>query len=300
MTLRDLVQQGTAALAQLYPSEEVKGLLRRLLEEVCGLPWYKTVTEPEEEIPTAEEERLQAMLSRLSTGEPLQYILGWTEFCGRRFQVAPGVLIPRPETEYLLRLVEDRLREDGITRPTVLDLCTGSGCIAWTLALDLDGANVTALDISDEALAIAGSQNPLSVELSEDRPVPAKILRRPAFLKADVLNPASREDFSADFDLIISNPPYVMDREKASMKANVLEHEPHLALFVPDEDPLVFYRAIAFWAMSCLKEGGLLAVEINEALGQETAALFEDAGLTGVQIHEDLFGKPRFVTASRR
>ena len=303
MQLRALVTSALPQLQQVYPADEAKAMLKRLLEDVCGLPWHLTVIEPEKDIPDTRANAVDQMVRRLCAGEPLQYVIGWTVFCGRRFNVAPGVLIPRPETESLCQLVEMYAHGDSLTppvhHPKILDLCTGSGCIAWTLSLDLKGASVTALDISPEALAIASSQNPLEVELSEDRPVPAKILRRPAFLKADVLDPTTMEDFSDDFDFIVSNPPYVMNREKALMRANVLEHEPHLALFVPDEDPLLFYRAIADWAMHCLRPGGRVLVEINEALGPETAACFTAAGLQDAQVVNDLFDKARFVTARR-
>ena len=303
MQLRSFVNSALPQLQQIYPAEEAKALLKRLLEDVCAIPWHLTVIEPEKEIPEAQADELEPMLGRLCAGEPLQYVIGWTEFCGRRFHVAPGVLIPRPETESLCALVESRVHGTGpdtpVHHPKILDLCTGSGCIAWTLALDLKGASVTAIDISPDALAIARAQNPLEVELSEDRPVPAKILRRPAFLQADILDPESMEDFSTDFDFIVSNPPYVMDREKALMRANVLEHEPHLALFVPDEDPLRFYRAIAGWAMRCLKPGGSVLVEINEALGPETAACFTASGLREAKVINDLLDKARFVTARR-
>ena len=213
---------------------------------------------------------------------PLQHLTGVQEFMGLEFQVNEHVLIPRQDTEIL---VEEVLRQlhDGMR---ILDMCTGSGCIAWTLALELPGAEVTAVDISDDALKVASGQV-FSEEISRTEAL------RPDFIKADVLDAPLTE--LGRFDVLTSNPPYVMESEKALMRRNVLEHEPHLALFVTDEDPLVFYRAVARWASVLLKPDGFAIVEINEALGSETASVFADAGMTQVRIVEDLAGKERFV-----
>lgn len=178
----------------------------------------------------------------------------------------------------------------------ILDLCTGSGCIAWTLALEMPGAEVTAVDISDGALAVASTQ-----DFSEEM---ARIgACTPIFLKADVLSsppplchPERCEgSFNDRYDIIVSNPPYVMDKEKALMRPNVLEHEPHLALFVSDEDPLIFYRAVARWASVLLRPEGFGIVEINEALGAQTAAVFRDTGFSHAEVLQDLTGRDRFV-----
>jgi release factor glutamine methyltransferase len=168
----------------------------------------------------------------------------------------------------------------------LLDMCTGSGCIAWTLALEMPGTEVTAVDISDGALAVASTQD-FAEEMSRTGAC------APKFLKADVL---SHPDSSfCQFDIIVSNPPYVMDKEKALMRANVLDHEPHLALFVPDDDPLLFYRAVADWAYVLLAQDGLGLVEINEALGKETAAVFLERGFGSAEVIRDLSGRDRFV-----
>ena len=182
----------------------------------------------------------------------------------------------------------------------ILDLCTGSGCIAWTLALEMPGAEVTAVDISDGALGVASSQD-FADEMARTG------AHAPTFIKADVL--AGPDSFSHPeriegsslplYDIIVSNPPYVMDKEKALMRSNVLDHEPHLALFVSDDDPLVFYRAIADWALTVLKPGGYGVVEINEALGFQTADLFREAGLRDVRIVRDLSDHDRFVSFRR-
>jgi release factor glutamine methyltransferase len=164
----------------------------------------------------------------------------------------------------------------------IIDLCTGSGCIAWTLAAEIPGAEVTGVDISPEALTVARGQQ-------------VACHRAPSFVQADILQdpPASLPE--ASFDLLTANPPYVMDRERAAMRPNVLEHEPALALFVPDEDPLVFYRAVARWARTLLRPGGWGYAEINALLGPETAAVFRDAGFSGVSLLQDLGGASRFV-----
>lgn len=174
----------------------------------------------------------------------------------------------------------------------ILDLCTGSGCIAWTLALEISGSEVTAVDISDGALAVASSQD-FSEEIARTSAV------SPVFMKADVLAGPSVSGLSGRYDILVSNPPYVMDKEKTLMRPNVLDHEPHLALFVSDDDPLEFYRAIAGWALAVLKQDGYGIVEINEALGLQTADLFRDAGLRDVRIIKDLSDRDRFVSFRR-
>lgn len=168
-------------------------------------------------------------------------------------------------------------------------MCTGSGCIAWTLALELPGAQVTAVDLSDGALGVASSQ-----DFREELRSGAKA---PVFLKADILEPPPSD--LGKFDIIVSNPPYVMESEKAMMRSNVLEHEPEMALFVPDEDPLVFYRAVARWAKSLLREDGFLMVEINEALGEETAEVFRREGFPDAKVVKDLSDRDRFVSATK-
>ena len=282
MLLSQFIRSGSAALEALYPPREARSLVERLVEELQGVKAYETVLEPGLEVSPEVEEGL----ARLLRGEPLQYVTGVQEFYGRRFHVAPGVLIPRPETEILVReACVHALQLDG---PRVLDLCTGSGCIAWSIFMEVPGAIVTAVDISDDALAIACTQNEAVPSGSRNQ--------NPLFLKADVL---AEEAFpGGPFDIIVANPPYIRESERAAMHRNVLEHEPALALFVSDEDPLLFYRAIAGHAGRQLAPGGWGMVEINEALGRKTAAVFEAAGLRGVQIIPDYFGRDRFVSFS--
>lgn len=276
MLLSQFIRESTSALGALYGPREAAGIVSRLCGELLGVSSYAHIVEPGLEVSAEALPLLQGAMERLCGGEPLQYVTGVQEFCGRRFKVRPGVLIPRPETEELVATAAERLRGGG----RVLDLCTGSGCIAWSLALDCPEAKVTGVDISDEALAVAREQ------FSADGPT---------FVKQDVLEvPESFE--GAPFDVITANPPYIRESEKALMHTNVLEFEPSLALFVPDSDPLVFYRAIALWAARFLAPGGFGIVEINEALGAECAALFENAGLANVKIQRDFRQKERFVS----
>ena len=295
MLLADFIRQGTEALAALYPEPEARSMMLLLCEERLGVSRHAYLTDPLQEIPMAS---MKADLARLCAGEPLQYVLGYADFYGRRFNVSPAVLIPRPETEFLCHTIlaaapapssSQGNREyapwsesEAAAPVQIIDLCTGSGCIAWTLAAEIPGAEVTGVDISEEALAIARGQQ-------------VACHRAPSFVQADILQdpPASLPE--ASFDLLTANPPYVMDRERAAMRPNVLEHEPALALFVPNEDPLVFYRAVARWARTLLRPGGWGYAEINALLGPETAAVFRDAGFSGVSLLQDLGGASRFV-----
>ncbi|MCR5325302.1 MAG: peptide chain release factor N(5)-glutamine methyltransferase [Bacteroidales bacterium] len=277
MLLSQFIRESTTALEALYPPQEAKSLVVRLAGELLGVSSYAHIVEPGLEVPEGRIPELRAAMERLLAGEPLQYVLGWQEFCGRRFRVSPAVLIPRPETEQLVAEAEKYVRAGH----RVLDLCTGSGCIAWSLALDVPGSIVTGVDISKEALEVARGQFPEGVK----------------FIEADVLQVP--ESFpGAPFGCIVANPPYIRESEKAFMHRNVLENEPGLALFVPDDDPLRFYRAIAEWARRFLAPGGLCIVEINEGLGTETAALFDGLGSTSVI--RDFFSKERFVRVEKR
>lgn len=287
MLLTEFIRESVPALEKLYPSPEARGLVLMLCEERLGVRSYTHIVEPLFEIPEPELPGLKADMSRLAAGEPIQYVLGYTEFCGRKFKVGPSVLIPRPETG---QLVDESLKLlAAMGRPAkVLDLCTGSGCIAWSVALGAPGVSVTAADISEPALALARSQ-------FEDVPSGANA---PEFVCSDLLGGC--REICGRFDLLLSNPPYVMEKEKAAMRCNVLEHEPGIALFVPDDDPLLFYRALASVSLRLLDSSGTGIVEINEALGPETAAVFETAGYKKTEILRDIFGKDRFVRFSSR
>ena len=307
MLLSDFIRRGTARLETLYPSPEARGLVLMLCEERLGVTRYTHIVEPETAVPPACEAELSADLDRLCAGEPIQYVLGVAEFCGHRFAVGPGVLVPRPETEMLVAEAVRALREMDLDRaPRVLDLCTGSGCIAWSIALEIHDAQVIGVDLSETALCYAGNQFAGEQQVAPDerfrseartdsfaRPGQA-CWRRPQFLQADVLDTEQAFE-GGPFDLIVCNPPYVLERERAQMRPNVLDWEPGTALFVPDDDPLRFYRAIARWAQRFLRPGGAGLVEINETLGPETAAVFTAAGFKNVQILPDFAKKDRFI-----
>lgn len=291
MKLTELIKQGTSAISRLYPEREAREMVLAYLCHTLGITRHTHLVEPSYEVAADRMDRIMGDISRMASGEPLQYVVGQASFYGRDFHVTPSVLIPRPETELLCRLALDFVKaSSGSLR--ILDLCTGSGCIAWTMALEMPGAEVTAVDISEGALKVASSQD-FADEIRRTGAV------APHFVKADVLSDDLPAMLSGRYDLILSNPPYVMDKEKALMRTNVLDHEPHLALFVPDDDPLVFYRAIASHAAVLLSDSGVCMVEINEALGPETASLFTAAGFTDVRIVSDLNDRPRFVISRR-
>lgn len=287
MLLTHLIKSGVETLSELYPDQEAGEIVFACLEHFAGTKRHTHIVEPQYEVSEEAVVRVMTAFDRLSAGEPLQYVTGEAYFYGRTFRVTSDTLIPRPETEILCRIALDG---SSCRNPRVLDLCTGSGCIAWTLALELPRAQVTAVDISDGALAVASSQD-FSEEISRTGAV------APAFIKTDVLaGPSSFAD--KKYDLIVSNPPYVMNKEKALMRSNVLDHEPHLALFVSDDDPLIFYRAVAEWASELLSPDGFGVVEINEALGEETAEVFRTKGFAESVVVKDLYEKDRFVRYS--
>jgi release factor glutamine methyltransferase len=287
MLLKDIIYKGIETVSTLYPEREAREMVFAFLEHHLGTKRHTHIMEPAYEVSHEDAETAMSAFARMASGEPLQYVTGKAYFYGREFRVTPDVLIPRPETEVLCR----EILLNAVQPHRILDMCTGSGCIAWTLALEKPGVEVTAVDLSDDALSVAASQD-FQAEMSESKAL------APIFIKADVLkNPPAGLGM---FDLIVSNPPYVMESEKLLMRKNVLEHEPAMALFVPDEDPLVFYRAVSEWASSLLREGGHLMVEINEALGEITADVFRQAGFKDVRIIQDLSGRDRFVAASKK
>lgn len=272
----------------MYPEREAKEMVFAYLESLVGIKRHTHIVEPDYIVPEDKTETAFAAFGRMASGEPLQYVVGKAWFYGRQFRVTPDVLIPRPETEVLVNsVISSVVPVDPKMTPAILDLCTGSGCIAWTLALEMPGARVTAVDISDGALDVASSQD-FAQEMTQTGAL------TPKFLKADVLKDTLTIDGPDKYDIIVSNPPYVMDSEKAMMRVNVLDHEPHLALFVPDDDALKFYKAIAGHASRLLKRGGFGVVEINEALGPQTAEIFNQAGFS-TEILKDLCDKDRFV-----
>ena len=305
MLLSHFIKNSVAALTPLYPEEEARSMVMYYCTEVFGFPVYQYITEPATEVPAELLEVALDDMRRLAASEPLQYVLGYTEFCGRRFAVDERALIPRAETEVLCQEAEKLAGSEPLR---VLDLCTGSGCIAWTLALNLPGAEVVATDLSEGALELADSQ----FRTASGRParLPKGALR-PRFVCADLLDieatvsatlsviPGSDREALPAFDLLTANPPYVMVAEKADMRQNVLGWEPHMAIFAPEEDPLVFHKAIAEVALRVLVPGGRGIVEINSELPDQTTAVFTAAGFEEVRIIPDYFDRPRFVSFRR-
>lgn len=266
-------------LTAVYDEGEARAVAQMVMEVHFGLTMADVLCGR-----MGDEAELLQLQRRLLTGEPVQYVLGLAEFCGRQFHVEPGVLIPRPETEELCRWVIE-VAERGKDRCTILDIGTGSGCIATTLALDLlaQPASVVAWDLSDTALLVA-------------RKNAERLGANVSFVKQDALCPP---DDQACWDIIVSNPPYVCEHEKARMERNVLDYEPAEALFVPDDDPLLFYRNIGHYAARALKHGGSLLFEVNALHGNDTARLMAAMGFGHVETRTDLFGKERFVFASK-
>lgn len=296
MLLTEFLKKGVAALEPLYPTAEAKSIILMLCEEMIGTKSYTHIVEPQYQIDKKGEQPLAEALVRLQAGEPIQYVIGRAEFAGRSFRVTKDVLIPRPETELLVReaiKIAGRIKRMRIpygksAEPVrVLDLCTGSGNIAWSVALGVPGSRVVGVDVSEKALEVARSQN-FSAELKSTGAL------APTFVAADVLDTEQEFNYGS-FDLILSNPPYIMEKEKPQLRRNVLGYEPSEALFVPDDDPLLFYRAIARWSERFLSPEGKALTEINEALGKETADLFRSSGFQEVNLVTDFYDKNRFV-----
>lgn len=271
-----------------------------LCEDRIGAKSYTHLIEPEYAIKDKDLPGLQADLERLSNGEPIQYVLGWTEFCSLRFSVNKDVLIPRPETEILCmeaikfasRLSRMREAYGKQARPVrILDLCTGSGCIAWTIAINVPGAEVVAVDKSEAAINVAKSQN--FTQLIKEKGVV-----EPKFICASILD-EELPGVTGEFDIVVSNPPYVLQSQTQSMRVNVLNYEPSMALFPPNDNPLVFYKAIARWSSVYLSPEGSGITEINEVLGPETKRVFLEGGFPKTEIINDLAKKSRFVLYSR-
>ena len=300
MLLADFIREGTRSLGSLYPESEAHGIVMMLCGALLGTKSYTHIVEPGTVVEPKALAALEAAMGRLRDGEPVQYVLGFAEFCGFRFRVTPDVLIPRQETEQLVReAVEDAARLRRMRSPygrgaapvRVLDLCTGSGCIAWSVALLAPGTEVVGVDVSDAALSIARGQD-FAKELSSRGAVP------PVFVKADVLD--TEQDFPyGPFDMVLSNPPYLTESERPLMHRNVLEHEPGLALFVPGSDPLLFHAAIARWSVRFLEPDGRGLTEINERLGAETQEVFRSSGFPHTLVRKDVFDRNRFVLYSK-
>ena len=266
-------------LTAIYPLTEINSIIEIVFEHVLGFSKTDLLFNAERSFTEVELENLQNILTRLKNNEPVQYVLGRTVFFDLDFNVKPGVLIPRQETEELVDwIIKDAAKAIGLN---VLDVGTGSGCIAISLATNLNQANVSAYDISEIALEIAQSNAKLNkLELN--------------FQKKDILTQQQTTEYQKR-DIIVSNPPYVLEKERNLMEKNVLDFEPKLALFVENDDPLLFYKAIVNYSKLNLKKGGKLYFEINEAYGNEIMKLMTDEGFKDIELRKDLSGKDRMV-----
>ncbi len=272
MTYRELWR----TLEPLYGNGEARAITDYVLDVCFGLSKADILCGAVEEMTAEKTAELNKIFGRLTEGEPVQYVLGRAEFSGRWFNVRPGVLIPRPETEELCAWITADSKASA--SPKVLDIGTGSGCIAITLQLDMPESKVTAWDISADALDVA-RENAQQLGANVN------------FVKLDALN-AKPE---GEWDVIVSNPPYICEKEKKDMAVNVLEHEPHTALFVPDAAPLLFYRAITRLAVQTLSKGGRLYFEINPIYADDTCRMMRAEGMTAVELRSDMYGKQRMA-----
>ena len=323
-------QQLWQSLTPLYDAGEAQAIVRTVLDVKYGMTLTDIIGGKVNELSADEGKKLEEIVYRLQKGEPVQYVLGQADFAGRTFHVEPGVLIPRPETAELCQWIEKDMFEKSIVSSgdssedssgnspqatddarRILDICTGSGCIAITLGLNIPNSEVTGWDISEDALRIAQG----NVEMMEAGNVRIEYQDALALPKAaetdnekmkgnddkEVVKPKgeAKTPSTQKWDLIVSNPPYICEKEKADMEKNVLEHEPSLALFVPDEDPLKFYRAIAEYASSALKSGGALYFEINPIYEKETREMLLKLDFKDIETKEDAFGKKRMMRAMK-
>ena len=285
-------QQFWQSLTPLYDAGEAQAIVRTVLDVEYGMTLTDIICGKVNELSSDEERNLEEIIARLQNGEPVQYVLGEADFAGRTFHVEPGVLIPRPETAELCQWIEEEVSSLETDDPKqILDICTGSGCIAITLGLNIPNSEVTGWDISEDALRIAQG----NVEMLKAGNV------RIEYQDALMLPKAAEAEssLSKGWNIIVSNPPYICEKEKADMEKNVLEHEPSIALFVPDEDPLKFYRAIAEYASSALKSEGALYFEINPIYEKETREMLEELGFKDIETKEDAFGKKRMMKAKK-
>jgi release factor glutamine methyltransferase len=280
-TIKDIKLYLSGELRILYPEPEINALSGIIVKAVLKFPVLYTLALPDTGVTQKQAQQIIRICRELKTGKPLQYILGYTNFYNCTIRVNGDTMIPRPETEELVDLI---IKENRGFTGSILDIGTGSGCIAVALAVNLPGARVTGIDISEGAILKAQENAGLNNV-------------RVSFYRADILN---SDPYSfARTDIIVSNPPYVTESEKRFMARNVLEYEPHTALFVPDADPLVFYNAITSIASAIMTPGGRLYFEINEAMGKQMNLLLESAGFSPVKIISDLNGKERIIKGIR-
>ena len=276
--IKDIIELFRQELTSVYSEKETESILFLVLHHVIGFSRTESVLRKEELLEEITRKKLFTILGKLKRGMPVQYVLGHTEFYGLDFLVRPGVLIPRPETEELCNWI---IKENKNRKAVMLDIGTGSGCIAITLKKHIEDCTVYACDISEKALEIAGknaTKNNAGIH----------------FFKSDTLNSKEKKKLP-QFDVIVSNPPYIRNSEKKLMKPNVLNYEPHEALFVSDKNPLLFYKAIAGFSLNHLCPGGYLYFEINENLSSELVEVIDNMGFHDIQIKKDVNGKYRML-----
>lgn len=281
---KQLFEEFVSKIHSQADSEEALTMAYLVLEKVFGLSRTDIMQERSVDVSQNQSKQLEQFWDRINTNEPIQYILNEAYFFGRKFYVDQAVLIPRPETEELVSLVIDTSKKLKLRNPKILDIGTGSGCIPITLSLELPSSKVSALDKSVAALRVAKKNA-------------ENLGARVSFLEADILSSQLSLEL---FDIIVSNPPYIPIEQKSEMRANVTDHEPHLALFVDDHDPLIFYSAIAEHGKKSLTPDGFIAVEINDRFGRDTKKVFDNAGYSHTEIVKDISGKNRFVMAKPR
>ncbi len=279
--MKDSIKYISEKLSDTYDQRECKAIARYLVEEVSGMN-YTDILVKDTKFSEEQRDKIDIIIKRLINGEPIQYILGYSYFCNLKIGVKSGVLIPRPETEELCRLIIDR---EKINNPKILDICTGSGCIAIALKNEIPNALVDGVDISETALNIA-KENSNNCNLNVN------------FFKYDVLN--NTPSLCGNYDIIVSNPPYICNYEKEKMEDIVLKNEPHLALFVEDENPLVFYDKIAKLGMKILNNGGMLFFEINPLFHKELQSILKNLNYSGIEVIEDINGRRRFIACTRK
>ncbi len=280
-SVKSYIDKIRLSLHDLYPSGEIEQIIAIIFAHCCQYDRAHLILNKSSNLSEDQRRQIDNILERLKANEPIQYILGEASFLDFTFRVAPGVLIPRPETEELVYLIKEDYKD---LAPSILDIGTGSGCIAISLSKLIPNSKVTAFDISPIALEIA-TENAYRLK--------AKV----NFKHVDILNfqPADQQKF----DVIVSNPPYICEKEKKDMHANVLTHEPHLALFVDDADPLLFYRTIAIHGLEMTNPGGRLYFEINAQYGNETALMLKDLGYSEIEVIKDFYQNDRIVKATR-
>lgn len=292
MRVIDVINRAVSSLP--YSAQESKAIAVRVLIHIANLKSYTHLVEPNLELSEDISNKIEQIMQELEQGRPIQYALGFEEFYNLKFNVKEGVLIPRPETEELVRLIIDDYSNAKEKSLNILDICTGSGCIAWSLAYGLNSKidSIFGCDISSTALNIATSQ------LSEQEEGKL-VTNKPQLFLCDILAPTALDTLQKNcynkLDIIVSNPPYVCNSEKKLMRNNVLDYEPHIALFVPDKEPLIFYSKIAELGKSLLKSGGRLYFEINERYGEETKKMMEDLGYCNTLIIKDFNSKERMI-----